>query len=219
MKVGLIGGTGPAGRALGVRLASVGVDVVIGSRSIERAEDVVEELVREWPDHQLPIRGAENEQAAEAELVVIATPWDSAPGMTASMAPLLTDKVVASMANALVKVGNELHPLVPARGSIAAEVQAAAPRAMVAAAFQHLPARHLGDLDRQIESDVFVCSDHPQATKAVADLVSLIPGLRPIDAGTLAAAAPVEAFTAVLASVNIRYRARSAVRLTGIDSS
>jgi hypothetical protein len=219
MKVGLIGGTGPAGRALGVRLASVGVEVVIGSRSIERAEDVVEELAREWPDHQLPIHGAENEHAAQAELVVIATPWDSAPGMTASMAPFLTDKVVASMANALVKVGNELHPLVPARGSIAAEVQAAAPRAMVAAAFQHLPARHLGDLDRQIESDVFVCSDHPQATKAVADLVSLIPGLRPIDAGTLAAAAPVEAFTAVLASVNIRYRARSAVRLTGIDST
>jgi NADPH-dependent F420 reductase len=219
MKVGLIGGTGPAGRALAARLASVGVEVIIGSRSSERAEDIVEEMAREWPDHQLPIRGAQNEQAAEPELVVIATPWDSAPGMAASMAPLLVDKVVASMANALVKVGDELHPLIPARGSIAAEVQAAAPRAMVAAAFQHLPARHLGDLDRPIESDVLICSDHPQATKAVADLVQLIPGLRPIDAGTLAAAAPVEAFTAVLASVNIRYRARSAVRLTGIDSS
>jgi hypothetical protein len=219
MKVGLIGGTGPAGRALAARLASVGVEVIIGSRSSERAEDIVDELVREWPDRQLRIRGAQNEQAAEPELVVIATPWDSAPGMAASMAPLLTDKVVASMANALVKVGDELHPLIPARGSIAAEVQAAAPRAMVAAAFQHLPARHLGDLDYPIESDVLVCSDHPQATKAVADLVRLIPGLRPIDAGTLAAAAPVEAFTAVLASVNIRYRARSAVRLTGIDSS
>jgi NADPH-dependent F420 reductase len=122
------------------------------------------------------------------------------------------------MANALVKVGDELHPLIPARGSIAAEVQAAAPRALVAAAFQHLPARHLGNLDHPIESDVLICSDHPQATKAVADLVLLVPGLRPIDAGTLAAAAPVEAFTAVLASVNIRYRARSAVRLTGLDS-
>jgi hypothetical protein len=219
MKVGLIGGTGPAGRALAARLASVGVEVIIGSRSSERAEDIVEEMGREWPDHQLPIRGAQNEQAAEPDLVVIATPWDSAPAMAASMAPLLVDKVVASMANALVKVGDELHPLIPARGSIAAEVQAAAPRAMVAAAFQHLPARHLGDLDHPIESDVLICSDHPQATKAVADLVRLIPGLRPIDAGTLAAAAPVEAFTAVLASVNIRYRARSAVRLTGIDSS
>jgi 8-hydroxy-5-deazaflavin:NADPH oxidoreductase len=219
MKVGLIGGTGPAGRALAARLASVGVEVIVGSRSSERAEDIVDELVREWPDHQLPLRGAENEQAAETELVVVATPWDSAPNMTASMAPLLADKVVVSMANALVKVGDELHPLVPARGSIAAEVQAAAPRAMVAAAFQHLPARHLANLDHQIESDVLVCSDHPQATKAVSDLVRLIPGLRPIDAGTLAAAAPVEAFTAVLASVNIRYRARSAVRLTGLDSS
>jgi hypothetical protein len=219
MEVGIIGGTGPAGRALAARLASVGVEVVIGSRSAERAEDIVAELIREWPDHRLAISGAVNDEAADAELVVVATPWDSAPGTAASVASLLADKVVVSMANALVKVGAELHPLVPARGSIAAEVQAAAPRALVAAAFQHLPARHLADLDHPIESDVLICSDHPPATKAVADLSRQIPGLRPIDAGTLAAAAPVEAFTAVLASVNIRYRARSAVRLTGMDTS
>ena len=172
-----------------------------------------------WPDHRLAISGAENDQAAEAEIVVIGTPWESAAAMAATMAPLLSDKVVISMANALVKVGHELQPLIPARGSVTAEVQVSAPRAMVAAAFQHLPSRHLGDLTYPIESDVLICSDHPPATKAVADLIRQIPGLRPIDAGTLAAAAPVEAFTAVLASVNIRYRARSAVRLTGIDSS
>jgi NADPH-dependent F420 reductase len=219
MQVGLIGGTGPAGRALATRLSSVGLDVIVGSRSAERAQEIVGELLGKWPDHELRITGAENDRAVEAEIVVVATPWESAAAMTASLAEQLADKVVISMANALIKVGDELQPLVPARGSVAAEVQAAAPRAMVAAAFQHLPSRHLGDLAHPIESDVLICSDHPPATKAVADLIRQIPGLRPIDAGTLAAAAPVEAFTAVLASVNIRYRARSAVRLTGIDSS
>jgi NADPH-dependent F420 reductase len=195
------------------------VDVVVGSRSAERAGQIVGELLEKWPDHRLPISGAENDEAVEAEIVVVATPWESAGAMTASLAERLADKVVISMANALLKVGDELQPLVPARGSVAAEVQASAPGALVAAAFQHLPSRHLGDLAHPIESDVLICSDHPPATKAVADLVGQVPGLRPIDAGTLAAAAPVEAFTAVLASVNIRYRARSAVRLTGLDSS
>lgn len=219
MQVGMIGGTGPAGRALAVRLASVGVDVLVGSRSAERAGQIVDELIEKWPDRQLTIAGAENERAAEAELVIVATPWDSAPAMTATLAPLLADKVVVSMANALVKVGPELQALVPARGSVTAEVQAAAPGAMVAAAFQHLPSKHLADLAYPIESDVLVCSDHPQATKAVCDLIGRVPGLRPVDAGSLAQAAAVEAFTAVLATVNIRYRVRSAVRLTGIDSA
>ncbi|TMM13495.1 MAG: NADPH-dependent F420 reductase [Actinobacteria bacterium] len=217
MQVGLIGGTGPAGRALAARLASVGVDVIMGSRSAERAHEIVDELLGKWPDHQLRCVGAANERAVNAEIVVLATPWESAPAMAASLAEHLAGKVVISMANALIKVGDELQPLVLARGSVAAEVQASAPRAMVAAAFQHLPSRHLGDIAHPIESDVLICSDHPPATKAVADLIRQIPGLRPIDAGTLAAAAPVEAFTAVLASVNIRYRARSAVRLTGIE--
>ena len=219
MQVGIIGGTGPAGRALAARLASAGIDVIIGSRSVQRAEEIVAELVGKWPDHQLDIVGAENHRAVDAEIVVIGTPWESAAAMAASLSEQLADKVVISMANALIKIGDELQPLVPARGSVTAEVQASAPRALVAAAFQHLPSKHLGDLTYPIESDVLICADHPQATKAVADLVSQVPGLRPIDAGTLAAAAPVEAFTAVLASVNIRYRARSAVRLTGLDTS
>jgi NADPH-dependent F420 reductase len=219
MQVGIIGGTGPAGRALAARLASARIEVIIGSRSAERAGEIVGELLAKWPDHQLPIVGAENASAAEAEIVVIGTPWESAAAMAASLAEQLADKIVISMANALIKIGEELQPLVPARGSVTAEVQTSAPRALVAAAFQHLPSKHLGDLTYPIESDVLICSDHPQATKAVADLVRQVPGLRPIDAGTLAAAAPVEAFTAVLASVNIRYRARSAVQLTGLDSS
>ena len=219
MPVGIIGGTGPAGRALGARLASVGLDVIIGSRSAERAAQIADELVGKWPDHHLTVTGAANEQAAEADIVVIGTQWEAAAPMAAAMAPHLADKVVISMANALIKVGDELQPLVPARGSLSAEVQASAPRALVVAAFQHLPSKHLGDLTHPIESDVLLCSDHPHAMKAVADLVRQVPGLRPVDAGTLAAAAPVEAFTAVLASVNIRYRARSAVRLTGIDST
>jgi NADPH-dependent F420 reductase len=130
----------------------------------------------------------------------------------------LKGKVVISMANALARVGDEFQPLVPPRGSVAATVQAAVPEARVAAALHHLPARDLANLAKPVESDVLICSDHRLATKATADLVRLIPALRPLDAGRLSNAAPIEAFAAVLLQLNVRYKTRAAVRLTGIDA-
>jgi 8-hydroxy-5-deazaflavin:NADPH oxidoreductase len=105
---------------------------------------------------------------------------------------------------------------VPPRGSVAGNVQASLPNSFVAAALQHLPAKDLGDLDGPVESDVLICSDHPDATATTMDIVARIPGLRPLDAGRLSTAAPIEAFTAVLLQLNVRYRTRAAVRFTGI---
>ena len=217
MSVGILGGTGPAGKALAARLASAGIDVVIGSRSLERAEEMCKELRDKWPDRDLPLKGGENAGAAAADLVVVATPWDAAATTAASVAEHLTDKVVISMANALARLGKEFVPLVPGRGSIAAGVQAAVPSARVAGAFHHLPAHSLADLKHVLESDVLICADHPDAASATAALVAKVPGLRPVQAGSLAAAAPVEAFTAVLLQVNVRYKTRAAIRITGLD--
>jgi NADPH-dependent F420 reductase len=217
VRVGILGGTGPAGKALAARLASAGIDVVIGSRSRERAEEMCQELRHKWPDRDLSLTGGENADAAAADLVVVATPWDAAATTAASVAEHLTDKVVISMANALARLGKEFVPLVPGRGSIAAGVQAAVPSARVAGAFHHLPAHSLADLKHVLESDVLICADHPDAASATAELVAKVPGLRPVQAGSLAAAAPVEAFTAVLLQVNVRYKTRAAIRLTGLD--
>ena len=99
---------------------------------------------RAWPDRDLPIDAGDNTDAAEADLVVIATPWDSAATTAHEHAADLEGKVVVSMANALVRVGDEFQPLVPPRGSVAAHVQAAVPNCRVVAAFHHLPAKELG---------------------------------------------------------------------------
>jgi predicted dinucleotide-binding enzyme len=98
----------------------------------------------------------------------------------------------------------------------AAHVQTAVPRSQVAAAFHHLPARALAQLDKPMEGDVLICSDHPEAYDATARLVELIPGLRPLNAGSLSNAAPIEAITAVLLQLNVRYKTRTALQLTGI---
>lgn len=217
MDVGIVGGTGPAGRALAARLASVGLDVAIGSRSAARAREICDEIAKKWPDRELALFPAANAEATDADLVVVATPWDAAADMTASLRDALEGKVVVSMGNALTKVDGELRAVVPPGGSVAAGVQAAAPGALVAAAFHHLPARSLGDLDNEASGDVLVCSDHAAALDATALLIRRVPGLRPFSAGSLAAAGPVEAFTAVLLGLNARYKGRATIHLTGID--
>ncbi|MFM8826274.1 MAG: SDR family oxidoreductase, partial [Actinomycetota bacterium] len=144
MRIGILGGTGPAGSALGARLASVGYDVVIGSRSRYRAMEAVDGLRSAWPDLNLSVTAGDNVEAASCDVVVLATPWDSAATTAQDNIEHLRGKVVISMANALVRVGGEIQPLLPPRGSVAAHVQAAVPECRVVAAFHHLPAKELG---------------------------------------------------------------------------
>jgi NADPH-dependent F420 reductase len=199
-----------------VRLAQAGVQVTLGSRDAERAALVAGEVVAKWPDLTLPIGAADNEGAAGADIIVLATPWDSAISTIRPLREILDGKVVISMANALVKEGREMLALVPPRGSVAAAVQAAVPASLVAAAFHHLPASEMEDLESGLEADVLVCSDHPEASAATIGLINLMHGLRPLDAGSLSQASAIEAFTAVCITLNIRHKAHSTIRMAGI---
>ena len=108
MHVGILGGTGPAGRGVAVRLAEAGIRVTLGSRDAERAAAVAADVVAKWPDSDLELAGAENVDAAGADLVVLATPWESAIPTVRAVREQLAGKVVVSMVNALVKEGREM---------------------------------------------------------------------------------------------------------------
>jgi 8-hydroxy-5-deazaflavin:NADPH oxidoreductase len=216
MRIGILGGTGPAGSGLAARLASIGYEAVIGSRSKYRAMEARDHLVDRWPELAESLTYGDNIAAADCDIVVIATPWDSAATTAQEHASALRGKVVISMANALVRVGHEFQPLVPPRGSVAAHVQAAVPECRVVAALHHLPAKELGHLGEPIDSDVLICGDDASAVETVSEIVAKIPGCRPLDAGELSNATAIEAFTAVLLQLNVRYRTRVAPKLTGI---
>ena len=218
VRIGIMGGTGPAGSGLALRLDAAGYGAVVGSRSVERSREVVERLAAAWPGRSVGVVAGTNADAAACDLVVLATPWDSAATLASEHAGQLAGKIVVTMANALVRVGNEFQPLVPPRGSIAAHVQAAIPASRVVAAMQHIPAKELGNLDHHVDSDVLVCSDDPEATETVCDVVSRIPGCRPLNTGGLSNALALEAFTAVLLQLNVRYKTRVAPRFTGIPA-
>lgn len=217
MDVGIIGGTGPAGRGLAVRLGEAGVRVAVGSRDAARAREVVAAMVAPWESRiSGSIVGVSNEDAASAPLVVLATPWDSAVGTLQSLHGVVAGKVVISMVNALVKQGKEMVPVVLPRGSMAATLASAVPDVKIAAAMHHLPASLMEDLDSGLIADVMVCADTSEALSESLSLIERINGLRPIDSGSLSQAMAIEAMTAALIAVNIRNRCHAAITLTGI---
>jgi len=201
---------------LALRLAASGMQVTVGSRTAAKAKEQVGESLERWPGRDLHIEGNHNEEAARCDIVVMATPWDAAVVTGVSLAESLTGKVVVSMGNALLKVGGEFQPITTARGSVAESLQAAIPGSDIGAAFHHLPARLLANLDHDMDCDVLVCGDRPEAVEQTRRLVAGIAGLRPVVAGTLSMAGAIEAFTSVLLNVNIRNKTRSAIKLTGL---
>ena len=212
--VGILGGTGPAGRGVAIRLAASGYDVVIGSRDAGRADQVASAMVLRGAGS---VRGASNAEAALADLVVVATPYDSAVATVRALREELADKTVISMVNALTKEGREMLPLYPSRGSMAAQIAASLPKSVVVGAFHHLPAAQMEDLDSDLDADVVIFSDDDVARSDVAQMVDTMPGLRAVVAGSMSLASAIEAFTAVCISINIRHKAHSYVKLAGLD--
>jgi NADPH-dependent F420 reductase len=215
--IGVIGATGPAGMALAARLAAVGYDVIAGSRRQERCEAAVAELRARWGGRVASLRPATNDvAAADGELVVLATQWEGLVDTARQHADALSGKVVVSMGNALTKQGKGFAAIIPDGGSLAVQVAGVAPGARVVAAFQHLPARELGDLDVDLHGDVLLAGDDAEAVTDVGELTAKIPQLRPVEGGPLVNAAGIEAMTAVLLTVNIRRRTHSMVQILGI---
>ena len=153
MRIGVLGGTGPAGQGIALRMADQGHDVVLGSRDAARSAGIVAELQAKWGARVASLSGGTNADAAGAELVVLATVWDAAVETAAAFSADLAGKTLISMANGLEKGPREMRPVIPSEGSVSAAVQKAAPEARVVAAFHLIPASELGDLDHPLHTD------------------------------------------------------------------
>jgi NADPH-dependent F420 reductase len=195
------------------RFARAGHGVTVGSRHPERAAGIVESAEaprppgnigtdRRWR-HPSPIRITGHAEAIDdAECVVLALPPAVCAPEAQSLADRLAGRVVVSCANPLGGApAGEDHP-VPFWPSIAELTQRAAPRSSVVAAFHHVAAMRLWDLQDTLDDcDVLVCGDDPDATDLVARLAEAVTGRRGVEAGPLRLARQVEAFTPVLMAI------------------
>ena len=215
MKVGILGGTGPQGRGLARRLAAAGHEVVLGSRTAERAERIAAEYPRAADAGR--ITGASNGDAAAAELVIVTVPYDGHAALLSSLTDQLVGKIVVDCVNPLGFDQRGPYPLQVAAGSAAQEAAQLLPESTVIAAFHHVSAVLLDDPTvESFTDDVLVLGEDREAVAVVCELAAAIPGARGIYAGRLRNAGQVEALTANLIAINRRYKTQAGIAVSGV---
>ena len=205
MRVAVVGGTGPFGTALAKRLHASGYEVVIGSRDAGRAAAAAAEL---------GVDGAANDDVVRgADLVVLATKADAVLDTARSLREAIARTPVLSVASELRVTPEGVFPCTDAT-SLAERIQAELD-APVVAGLHSLAASSLGG-DEAPDEDAFVCGDDADAKRLALELAEQVTAGRAVDAGPLAGARALEGLTAVLVSVNKRYRAHAGLKVTGL---
>jgi 8-hydroxy-5-deazaflavin:NADPH oxidoreductase len=211
----VLGGTGKEGSALAKRWALNGYRVIIGSRSADKAITVAAEINAELGGDYLT--GMANEDAAQqANIVVLAVPYEAHPATLSSVKDELQGKLLVDLTVPLKPPVTTVH--LPEGKSACLEAQALLGAGVkVVAAFQHVSSDKVKDPDKYIDCDVLVCGDDDAAKTETLELVKAA-GMRGVDAGPLANAVAVEALTSVLLYINRKYKVKGAgIRITGIE--
>lgn len=216
LSIGILGGTGPLGRGLATRWARAGLRVVVGSRDADRAAKTANEIVEQSGADD--VSGLGNADcAAAADLVVVAVPYDGHKSLLETIGGAVDGKIVVDVVNPLGFDKRGPYRIDLPEGSAAEEAEQALPGARMTAAFHHVSAVLLNDLDQpDIPLDVLVLGDDREATDVVRALADAIPGMRGVYGGRLRNAGQVEALTANLIAINRRYKAHAGLRITGL---
>jgi hypothetical protein len=222
LTVGVLGGTGPQGRGLAVRLAAAGQRVLLGSRDAERAAEVAVQVADRAgtvaaEGVEVSVRGGANVDVAGAsDVVIVAVPFAGHGATLAGLGTALAGKVVIDCVVPMAFDERGAYALDVPEGSVTQQAAALLPDSSVVGAFHHLSAVLLEDLSHGLEGDVLVVGDDRAATDTVQALAARLPGMRGVYAGRLRNARQVEALTVNLVSVNRRYKVHAGIRITDV---
>jgi NADPH-dependent F420 reductase len=220
MDISVIGGTGEEGFGLTLRLARAGKHVIIGSRSAEKGAGRAADAVRILGG-DADVEGTTNEEAAErGDVIFVTVPYAGQADIYRAIKDHVAEgKIVVDCTSPLATAvgGRAWHVIRPWHGSAAEQAKAILPKGVrMVAAFHTISGEQLQDLERPMDSDVFVCGSDAEAKAVVGELIDAIPNLRWVDAGDLTMARIAETMTALLISVNRTYKIHDAgFRVTG----
>jgi NADPH-dependent F420 reductase len=197
MRVAIVGGTGAFGLALARRLVEAGDEVVIGSRDEGRAREKANEVGA--------ARGAANEEGVSGvELVVLATKADGTLSTATALAEAIGTTPVLSVASDLrstdaLSLAQRTQDLL--QGPVVAGLHSLAAGKLV---------------HGRPDEDAFVCGDDEEAKALALELAAKVVAGRALDAGPLSRARALEGMTAVIVSLNKRYKGHAGIRVTGL---
>jgi hypothetical protein len=218
-RVAIIGASGALGFGLAVRFGRAGVPVAIGSRELERAQETAQRAQANATAGAFSAH--ENAEAVrEADAVILSVPFrnhsETLTNLKDALAPgqLLID---ATVPLAAAVSGKATRMLGVWQGSAAEQALEMVPDGVrVVSALHTVSAASLTDLEHPLAQDVLLCGDARADKADAAGLIERIDGLRCVDCGRLEMARIAESLTALLISVNARYKVHSGIRLTSL---
>ena len=242
-RIAIVGGTGPEGRGLALRLAMAGHEVVIGSRDAGRAAEAASGLMermpvvpaqagtsppsesgassdplsQEWERVRVRVEGAANADAVSgADVVLLAVPFEGLRPTAESLRDALAGRLVVSIVAPVEFVDGQMRAVSVPEGSAGELTRDLLPESRVAAAFQNMSARDLLRAGHALEGDVAVTADDAEARRETMALAEAMPSLRAVDAGPLSNSRYVEELTALLVNLNRIHKAHSTIRFLGL---
>jgi hypothetical protein len=220
--IAIIGGTGKEGFGLALRWAQAGETVIIGSRDAKRAYDAAEKI-KQRAGSSAKVSGDTNAAACAAtDLIVLTVPFEGHAELLnqlkTSIRPgsIVVDATVPLAASI---GGRATRTLGVWQGSAAQQASELLSKEVVVVAAFHNVSSEVLNAEGPVDCDVIVCSDHPEAIPVVQVLAAKIPGVRAINGGKLENARIVEQITALLIGMNIRHKAHSGIRITGLPDA
>ena len=219
--IAILGGTGDLGTGLARRWAQAGYEVIIGSRTLEKAQAAAADLQAVMGERgvgEIAVRPLENLEAARAaDLVAITVPFSHQPSTLEYVKDALQGKILVDVTVPLVppKVGTVQLPEGGSAGQIAQDLLGE--EVQVVSAFQNVAAHHLQE-GHGLDCDVLVSGNSKEAREIVVGLVEAA-GMRGFHAGPIANAAAAEALTSILITINRRYKCHAGIRITGLEDS
>lgn len=224
LSVGLIGGTGEEGRGLALRWAIAGARVSIGSRTLDRAKAVADDLnqllgARAGQSSQR-IHFAENRDViAGSELALLTVPFaHAASTLEAHRQDFRDGSILIDITVPVSFEQGRVRYIELPEGSASELLKAQLPENIpLVAAFKTEPAHLLAEIDEPLDCDSFVASDSKEAKARVMEAIGLIEGLRAVDAGTLYSARTLERMTVLAIGINRRHKIKTArYRVVGL---
>ncbi len=217
MKLAFVGGTGPEGLGIAMRMARAGHEVAIGSRSTERGEEGAAK-VREAVPGARASGGANADVIGDADVVFLTFPYSGQESTLEALAGALEGKLVCNVVAPLeFQQGVGAVALNVPGNSALQESMALLPGSRVVSAFQNMSAEELQHLDHPINADVLVCGRDAEAKQTVIGLANQIEGVRGIDAGGPSQSRYVEMLTSLLINLNRKHKTQTSIRIAGID--
>lgn len=197
--IAILGGTGDLGTGLAIRWSKAGHKIVIGSRTLEKAQAAVTALQEISPE--TPAEAMENQDAAAAgNIVVLTVPAEHQISTLDYVKDNLQGKILIDVTVPLVppKVGTVQLPEEGSAGKRAQDFLGE--DVMVVTAYQNIAA-HLLQQDVEIDCDVLVCGNKKAARERVIEL-SAEAGMTAWHAGPINNSAAAEALTSILIQIN-----------------